>query len=373
MTDRANTNSTDSIPFLSSQKTQHLGTEFAAFEVALANRNSGTLLETLRHDLTPVGAHYLLNHFDVPYVSTPSDWTLSIAGSVSDPVTLKLDEMKALPRHTETVTLECAGNGRALMSPRWPSQPWAQEAVGTAEWTGTPLAPLLVQAGISSDAIDIVFYGTDEGISGGDRHHYGRSLTVDEAFNTEVLLVYEMNGQPLLPQHGFPLRVIVPGWYGMASVKWLNKIEVIETPFDGHQQVMTYMLKDHQGNPTAPIKHIKVRSLMIPPGIPDWITRKRLVDPGDMKIHGRAWSGQGVPIAKVEFSDNGSWQEADLHTTKGKYAWTAWSCDWQATSGQHELQCRATDANGRTQPLEAVWDYSGFCNNVAQSIEVWCS
>lgn len=372
MNDSADNNSPNTIPFLNPQKTLHQGTEFAAFEVALANRNSGTLLETLRHDLTPVGAHYLLNHFDVPYVTDSSDWALTIAGAVSNPVTLKLDDIKSLPRHTEPVTLECAGNGRALMSPRWPSQPWAQEAVGTAEWTGTPLAPLLDQAGISSDAVEVVFYGTDEGISSGDRHHYGRSLTVDEACNTDVLLVYEMNGQPLLPQHGFPLRLIVPGWYGMASVKWLNNIDVIETPFDGHQQVKTYVLKDQQGNPTAPVKHMKVRALMIPPGIPDWTTRKRLVDPGVIEIHGRAWSGQGVPISKVEFFDNGNWLEAELHTSKGKYAWTAWSCNWDATPGRHELRCRATDANGDCQPLEAFWDYSGFCNNIAQSVEVWC-
>jgi DMSO/TMAO reductase YedYZ molybdopterin-dependent catalytic subunit len=359
-------------PILSPEKRPLTDGLFARDEVRLANRNSGLLLEALRHDVTPAGLHYLLNHFDVPYV--PADqadgWTLSFGGRFAAPFKLTLADLKAMPARTLRVTMECAGNGRTLVSPRRQSQPWGYEAVGTAEWTGTPLAPLLDRAGIGRDVADIVFTGVDRGFDDGVEHEYGRSLSPEMARHPDVMLVWGMNGQPLLPQHGFPLRLVVPGWYGMASVKWLDRIDAWDRPYDGFQQVRTYVYRQTEDDAGTPVTTIRVKSLMVPPGIPDWYTRARLVERGPLRVTGRAWSGAGVAITKVELGVDGRWTEATLGPVNGQYAWREWSATWEATPGEHVLQCRATDANGDTQPLEQRFDRAGFGNNVVHTVPV---
>ena len=193
-------------------------------ELQLAGRNRGMPLEALRYDITPTGLHYLLVHFDIPAID-PDDWRLRVGGLVDRPLELSLDDLRGRPRRTIPVTLECAGNGRAQLRPRPLSNPWLLEAIGTAEWGGTPLAPLLEEAGLRPAVKELVFTGADRGFQGGIEQDYQRSLGLAEARRPEVLLVDEMNGAPLQPQHGFPLRLLVPGWYGMASVKWLSRIE----------------------------------------------------------------------------------------------------------------------------------------------------
>ena len=195
-------------------------------------------------------------------------WTLESAAWSRGPLKLTLDDLKRLPERTLRVTMECAGNGRATMRPRWPAQPWHYEAVGTAEWTGTPLEPLLERAGLADGVRDIVFHGADRGFDAGVEHNYGRSLTPAQALRDDVLLVWAMNGAPLLPQHGFPLRLVVPGWYGMASVKWLERIEAIDRPFDGHQQAHAYTYRQRPSEPGMPVTTMRVKSLMVPPGMP---------------------------------------------------------------------------------------------------------
>src|SRR5688500_10177048 len=192
-------------------------------ELALATRNRGMPLEALRYDVTPVGLHYLLVHFDIPTMDA-AVWRLDIGGAVERPFTLVFEELRAMPRQTVAVTMECAGNGRARLHPRPVSQPWLYEAIGTAEWTGTPLWPLIERAGLRSHALELVFTGADRGVQGGEEQDYQRSLSIAEAQRPEVVLVYEMNGRLLEPQHGYPVRLIVPGWYGMTSVKWLTRI-----------------------------------------------------------------------------------------------------------------------------------------------------
>ena len=189
---------------------------FTQIELQLAARNHGMPLEALRYPVTPAGLHYLLIHYDIPAVD-PAAFELAVGGSVTRPLTFSLDELRARPAVELEVTIECAGNGRALLSPRPLSQPWLNEAVGTAAWRGTPLAPLLDEAVPRDDAVEVVFTGLDRGIEGGEAQDFERSLPLEEALRDNVLLAYEMNGAPLLPQHGFPLRLIVPGWYGMAS------------------------------------------------------------------------------------------------------------------------------------------------------------
>lgn len=360
-------------PFLNPQPRTHVSGDHAREEVILANRNSGIMLEMLRHDVTPAGAHYILNHFDVPYVADDATWQLAVSGLVERPILLSLAELRALPARTLRVTMECAGNGRANIEPRWQSQPWMYEAVGTSEWTGTPLRHVLDRAGLKPGVVEISFLGADRGF---DRieHEYGRSLKLDLALSDDVLVVYGMNGQPLLPQHGFPLRLIVPGWYGMASVKWMNRIEALDKPYTGHQQVGTYHYKQNAEDKGVPVTHIRVKSLMVPPGVPDWYSRRRLVERGNVVVHGRAWSGNGVPVTKVELSVNGVWHAAEVAAKAsgdaGRYAWQAWSFAWDAAPGEHELVCRATDANGDVQPLDPRWDRGGFGNNVVHRSRV---
>jgi DMSO/TMAO reductase YedYZ molybdopterin-dependent catalytic subunit len=288
---------------------------------------------------------------------------------VRSPRELSLDEIRAMPSQTLAVTMECAGNGRARLSPRPLSQPWLVEAIGTAEWTGTPLAPILEEAGLSADTVELVFTGADRGVQGELEQDYGRSLTVAEAMRPEVLLAWEMNGEPLQPQHGFPLRLLVPGWYGMTSVKWLTSIEAVAEPFTGYQQAHAYHYRQNADDQGEPVRRIRVRALMAPPGIPDFFTRRRFVDAGAVRLSGRAWSGNG-PIERVEVGVDGVWADAELGRTAGEYAWRGWSYEWQAAGGDHELMCRATDASGAVQPLDQPWNYEGAGNNMVQRVAV---
>jgi len=339
-------------------------------EVALSNRNHGVALEMLRHDVTPIGMHYLLIHFDIPYIPTEAEWRIDVGGEVARPMTLTVADIKALPVRTMRVTLECAGNGRGLFPQRMPSMPWLSEAVGTGEWTGTPLRHVLERAGVKPGTVEIAFESVDRGSDRGNEHTYGRSLKTDLAMSEDVMLVWAMNGLPLQPQHGFPLRLIVPGWYGMASVKWLRTITALKSPYQGHQQVGTYHFKKTAEEKGIPITHMRVKSLMVPPGIPDWYTRQRLVEQGPVEIFGRAWSGGAVPIAKVEVAVDGRWHEATLDPAADKYAWRGWRFTWKAEPGEHQLMCRATDANGAVQPMEADYDRGGFGNNAVQRVLV---
>jgi sulfane dehydrogenase subunit SoxC len=327
-------------------------------------------LEALRYPVTPVGLHYLLTHYDIPLVD-PGSFALEIGGRVGRPLSLSLDDLRARPAVELEVTMECAGNGRALLSPRPVSQPWLAEAVGNAAWHGTPLAPLLAEAGLLDDAVEIVFTGLDRGVEGGEAQDFERSLPLDEALRDDVLLAYGMNGGPLLPQHGFPLRLVVPGWYGMASVKWLTRITVVDRPFEGLQQVAAYTIRHSEDDRGTPLDRIAPRALMVPPGLASFPERERTLAPGPCTIEGRAWSGR-APIAAVEISTDGgaSWTEAELEPERSRWAWRGWRHEWNATAGERVLCCRARDAAGNAQPDEAEWNLGGYANNGVQRVPV---
>ena len=339
-------------------------------ELSLAFRNRGMPLEALSYPRTPTGLHYLLIHFDIP-AADAATWRLEIEGLVKRPMTLDLDRIKAMPAVTRPVTMECAGNGRARMSPRPVSQPWINGAIGTAEWTGTPLADVLNEAGLEANAVDIVFTGEDAGMEAGEVQRYQRSLTIDQAMNDEALLVYAMNGAPLEPQHGFPLRLIVPGWYGMTSVKWLRSIEAIDRRFDGHYMDGTYRYRDSADEVGEPVTYQRVRSLMVPPGMPDFYNRKRMVEAGRHDLVGRAWAGP-LSIIRVEVStdDGKTWREAELEPRQAACCWQGWRFSWEAESGETTLQVRATDEAGNTQPEEPIWNVHGMGNNAVQKVPV---
>lgn len=356
-------------PFFERSTRPHLEGGFVAEELGLALNCVSLPLEALRYDITPAGLHYTLSHFDIA-APAQAGFRLGVAGRVDRPLEVSLAELRALPQQTVRVTLECAGNGRAGMTPRYPSMPWTLGAVGTADWTGVPLRRVLEEAGVQASAIEIAFIGADRGFDSGVEHAFGRSLPLDAAMREDVLLAWAMNGEPLLPQHGAPLRLLVPGWFGMASVKWLARIEALDHPFDGYQQVVGYHYRQRAGERGEPVRHMKVKSLMVPPGIPDWYTRRRLVEAGEVGLQGRAWSGAGVPIERVELAVDGEWREAELDRPAGRFAWRGWRYAWQATPGEHELACRATDAEGAVQPLEPQWNTAGMGNNAVHRMAV---
>ncbi|MFB3739133.1 MAG: sulfite oxidase [Candidatus Velamenicoccus archaeovorus] len=333
-------------------------------ELQLATRNRGMPLEAMRYDITPAGLHYLIIHFDVPEMDERRH-RLVVGGNVDRPLELTMQDLRALPARTIPVTLECAGNGRARLEPRPISQPWLLEAIGTAEWTGTPLAGVLEEAGIRRDTVDVVFTGADRGVQGDVEQDYQRALSLPEALREEVLLAYEMNGRPLEPQHGFPLRLVVPGWYGMTSVKWLTRIDAVTEPFEGYQQVPAYRFQQTEDEIGEAVTRMRVRALMVPPGIPDFFTRHRLVDGGPVHLIGRAWCGT-APVIRVEVGIDDGWDDAKLDEPLGEWAWRGWSYEWNAAPGEHVLSCRATDADGNVQPLEQPWNLQGMANNLVQ-------
>jgi sulfane dehydrogenase subunit SoxC len=340
-------------------------------ELQLAARNHGMPLEALRWDITPVGLHYLLIHYDIPAVD-PTTWRLEVDGVVEQPLTLTLDDLRSRPPTEVVNTLECAGNGRAHLQPHVVSQPWLLEAIGNARWRGPSVKSVLAEAGIGSEAVEVLFTALDRGVEGGEDQFYARSLPVSEARRDDVLLAYEVNGDPLPPQHGFPLRLLVPGWYGMTSVKWLSRITVLDAPFDGYQMRESYRTRQDEDEPGEPVSWIQVRALMVPPGIPVFLAPMRIVEAGECVLEGRAWSGV-AEVTRVEVSTDGgeTWREAELEPASlGRWAWRGWRFVWNAEPGEYELCCRASDAAGNMQPLEAPWNVGGYRNNAVQRIPV---
>ncbi len=336
---------------------------FSYEETRLAFRNHGFHLEFLDRPITPVASHFQLVHFDVPTLEDEG-YTVSLGGRVERPLTLSLADLKSRPQVTQPSIMECAGNGRSFTHPRSIYVPWFQEAIGVFEYVGTPLGPILEEAGLLDDAAEVVFTGHDHGIDLGVHHHFERALPIDEAMLDGVILAWEANGQPLAPAHGFPLRLVVPTWYGMASVKWLKAITVIDHPFQGVQQKLVYRMTFSAADAGRPIQKKSVRAAMKPPGYPDLISRHRFVEAGAVELRGMAWSGWGA-IRKVEVStdDRRTWQRAVLEPPVSEFAWTPWRFTWEATRGEHILSCRATDVTGNVQPLRPIWNIQGMAQN----------
>ena len=337
-------------------------------ELQLAARNHGMPLEALRFPVTPVGLHYLLIHYDVPVVDADA-WRLTVSGGRE--LSLGLDDLRARPSVDVTATMECAGNGRARLDPRPVSQPWLLEAVGNARWTGTPLRPLLEEAGIPETTVEVLFTGLDRGVEAEEEQRFQRSLALEDALRDDVILAYEMNGAPLPPQHGFPLRLLVPGWYGMTNVKWLDRIELLDAPFGGYQQAWAYRLRQAEDELGEPLQWMRPRSLLVPPGIPEFMTRERVLPAGECIVEGRAWSGL-APVAGVQVSADGgeTWSDAELEPEEGRWAWRGWRFQWEARPGEHVLCSRARDDAGNEQPVEPAWNLGGYANNAVQTVRV---
>jgi DMSO/TMAO reductase YedYZ molybdopterin-dependent catalytic subunit len=309
----------------------------------------------------PNARFYIRNHFQIPDLD-PATWRLQVGGLVEQPLSLSLAQLRALPSQSAAVTLECAGNGRARFEPRVPGEQWGVGAVSTAEWTGVPLTEVLERAGIQGTARDVVFRGADRGeVDERDGSvHFERSLAVDGLGKSGALLAYAMNGDELPVHHGYPLRLVVPSWYAVASVKWLTHIELIDRPFDGHFQIDRYHIDGE------PLSLLQVRALIIEPrpGQP--------VEPGEVVIRGVAWSG-AAPIENVEVSiDGASWQPATLIGEPRRHSWQWWELAARLDGTDRDLvvRARATDLAGRTQPEQARWNRLGYANNGIHELRV---
>ena len=329
--------------------------------------NAETPIQALDKPLTPNDQFYVRNHFDVPTIDAAS-WRLQINGAVNTSQQYSLQELQKLPTHTMPVLLECAGNGRASLNPPINGTTWNLGAVAQAEFTGTPLAKVLELANPQSEAVELRFTGSDQGkVRTGETSAYARSLPIEMTSDPDVLLAWEMNGEPLPANHGYPLRLVVPDWYGMASVKWLQEISLITIPFEGFFQSDDYVYSEAQGIPEgAPVKNMRVRSL---------ITSHRngnILKAGNQEINGIAWSGASA-IAEVSISLDGgeNWKKTDLLPSTGKYAWTPWQIALVFNKpGTYEIITRASDSNGNIQPLDQIWNRGGYGNNMVQTVEI---
>jgi DMSO/TMAO reductase YedYZ molybdopterin-dependent catalytic subunit len=315
----------------------------------------------------PTAHHYVRNHFRIPSLD-PASWRLTVAGLVEHPLTLSLDDLRGMPSQSLGVTLECAGNGRSTLRPPVEGEPWGLGAVSTAEWTGVPLSEVLNRAGVKPTATELIFRGADGGTIGGHSGitRFERSLTLDEIRDFQPLLAFAMNGEPLPVEHGFPLRVVVPRWYGVASVKWLTEIDVTDVTFRGYFQHERYFYEwDDKHRPREPVTIQRVRALITEPRPNQQIER------GNLTLRGVAWSG-AAPIARVEVSAvDGSWEEAHLIGKPMRYSWQWWELARRAEHpGTVTIRVRATDAAGRTQPEQPEWNRLGYGANAIQEVTV---
>ncbi len=316
--------------------------------------------QALQAPITPIGQHYVRCHFPLPR----HPGTLTIEGAVERPLCLTMDDLRALPATTLSVTLECAGNGRLGFQPLPKGELWGRTAVSTAAWTGVPLPALLAKAQPRSEGGTMLFEGADHGpYEGGPDIPYVRALSRAEVerVGADILVAYEMNGEPLPLAHGAPLRLVVPGWYAMASVKWLQRIRIIPDTFRGQFQTESYVYHWPDGT-EQPVTAMLVRTLVTDP-LPGAVLPR-----GTHTIRGQAWSGTGaVTSVCVSLDGEEPWQPAHLAAPVSPHAWQAWAFEWTATKvGRHSIRARASDSSGATQPDCPVWNRLGYGNHAVQ-------
>jgi DMSO/TMAO reductase YedYZ molybdopterin-dependent catalytic subunit len=321
--------------------------------------------------ITPIDRFFVRCHTYTPKVNL-GEWSLKVDGQVRAPLTLTLTDLKKLPRAELVGVLECAGNGRSFYQPRMAGAQWIYGAVGNGRWAGVRLRDVLERAGIQDSAKEVLFDGADVPL--GKMPDFQRAIPASKALHPDTLLAYEMNGQTLPVQHGFPLRVMVPGWAGDSWVKWLQHIEVLDHEFDGFWMKSAYRHPYQAVAPGSavdaaemvPVTDLNVKSVIAAPA--GWAM------PGSVRIHGAAWSNSS-PVNKVDVSTDGgqTWKPAKQSGQQTQYGWRLWQFDWKATEGTHRLIARATNMAGQSQPLEQQWNPSGYLWNVAQPVEVTVS
>lgn len=328
---------------------------------------------TLDQFITPTESFYVRTHFPIPKIDE-NDWRLRVEGEVENPLELRYDDLLKMKSRTIAATLECAGNNRIFLEPKVKGVQWGLGAVGTAEWTGVPLAILLDRAGVKPEAREVILEGADGGVLEEPKRpsgnvQFARSMPLAKA-REDVLVVYRMNGDELPRQHGFPVRAIVPGWYAMASVKWLQRIIVTDKPFSGYYQTMDYAYWTRRGDiaELVPITEMQIKAEVARPAEGEIVPAD-----SNVRVHGAAWTSDGE-VTKVELSMDGgaSWAETNLIDNPMRNAWRRWEHSWRTPSkpGKRTLVARATDSQGRTQPVERDSDRGTYMINHLLPIEV---
>ena len=335
--------------------------------------------EALTGEVTETRRFFRRNHFAMPQLN-PSTYRLEVSGLVRRHLSLSLADLRRLPSASITVTLECAGNGRNRFSPAVPGERWGLGAVSTARWTGARLRDVLEHAGIRPEARETIFHGADRGHVD-DRAEpicFERSLSVWDAGEPEVLLAYEMNGEPLPVRHGFPVRLIVPGWYAVTAVKWLTRITLTADPFRGYFQDDHYVYEWEQGRGTdrEPVRRQRVRAIIADPA------EGHRVPPGDLLVSGVAWSGE-APVDRVEVSVRSNlqarpfdpagegWQRAELTGLESPFGWRGWQTEARGVApGPVTIRARAVDAAGHDQLVVPDWNRRGYGGNFVHEVSV---
>lgn len=316
-------------------------------------------------EITPVAHFFVRCHTYIPDV-TLSEWRLQIGGLVERPLSLTLSDLKTFPRFELVSVLECAGNGRSFYSPRVAGAQWSFGAVGNARWGGVRFRDVLQKAGIAPGATQLLMDGADVPL--GTMPAFQRTVSIGKGMHPDTMLAWEMNGAPLTREHGFPLRLVAPGWASDSWVKWLKRVEVLDHEFEGFWMKTAYR---HPTKPVAPggtvdpaemapVTDLKVKSFIAAPV--DWAL------PGPVVVEGVAWSNAN-PVTRVDVSVNngGAWAPATLLGHRKKYGFRRWSYKWHAGEGSYDLIARATNAAGQTQPLQEEWNPNGYLWNVAQA------
>lgn len=320
--------------------------------------NAEAPLEALTQPRTPTDSFFVRSNFAAPELPAATH-RITVEGAVETPLTLRLTDLARGPLREVTATVECAGNGRTAMSPLPEGEPWDKGALSTAVWRGVPLAEVLGRARLRPNVLEILVEGAD----GEGSKRFARALPVSKAMHPDTLLVTEMNGEPLPRAHGAPVRLIVPGWYGMASVKWVKRIEALTRPFTGYYQRERYIYDLSNGRAPEPVTRMRVKSLILTP------SEGARVAPGRVVVHGIAWSGERR-VVQVEVAVNGgeTWKPATLLEKPRPSAWVRWAFTWEdAKPGRHTLRARATDEAGETQPETSQWNRLGYGNNAVMT------
>jgi DMSO/TMAO reductase YedYZ molybdopterin-dependent catalytic subunit len=322
--------------------------------------------------ITAVPHFFVRNHMHEPDALDTDQWRLTVGGEVEKSLTLSLADLGKLEMHTVTNTLECAGNGRAFQQPLVPGVQWRKGAVGTARFTGPRLRDLLQRAGVKSTGKHIMFRGLDE--IPGKVPAFIRSIPMEKATDADTLVATQMNGAPLTKHHGSPARALVPGWIGAASCKWLTEIKVLDKEFEGNFMKPGYRMPNQavapggQVNPddTHPITALNVKSVISSPD-DDLVLKSRTVH-----IQGAAWAGE-ADVVRVDISTDlgASWLPAQIGKEQAHYAWRLWKYEWKAPkAGEYAIMSRATDSQGRIQPVSAAWNPSGYLYNAIDQVKI---
>lgn len=319
---------------------------------------------TLNGSIVSNHRFFVRNHFPIPKTEL-SSWRLKVEGNVQKERDLTYEALRKLPSKTVEATLECAGNSRGFLVPKAKGVAWELGAVGNAKWTGVPLSTILEHAGIGEGTVEVILEGADSGEINDDPKspgpiHFARSLPLKKAQSPEVLIAYQMNGEDLPPEHGFPVRAVVSGWYGMASVKWLSRIRLTKTPYRGYWQTMSYTVWERDaGLPTSvPIRDIQVKAEIARPCL------REIVPAGaEYRIFGAAWAGENK-VATVEVSTDAgkTWTAAKFASADVPFSWRLWETHWKVPNepGSYRLMAKATDNQGRTQTATHNRDHGGY-------------